>query len=167
MAFSRMALTVSAVITERRIATTTANHPEPKEGTPAANECDTNADTCCLGENFVILEYTRRTADVYSYDKDSQPKKNIPIVSGATAWRDEKTEEVYILVFNESLYYGTRLDHSLINPNQVRAYGIDFWDNPFDKERGLAINMRESTSIALKTRGTKIILIPGRLLDTN
>ena len=83
----------------------------------------------------MILEYTRRTADVYSYDKDVQPKKDIPIVSGATAWRD-KTNEVYILVFNESLYYGTQLDHSLINPNQVRAFGIDFWDNPFDKERG-------------------------------
>ena len=115
-------MTVSAVTTTRRIATTTAGHPEPEAGTSAANECDTNADTCCLGANFVILEYTRRTADVYSYDKQSQPKKNIPIVSGATAWRDEKTEEVYILIFNESLYYGTRLDHSLINPNQVRAY---------------------------------------------
>ena len=54
------------------------------------------------------------------------------------------------------MYYGTRLDHSLINPNQVRAYGIDFWDNPFDKERGTSINTNDNISIALKTMGTKI-----------
>jgi PAS domain-containing protein len=59
------------------------------------------------------------------------------------------------LVINEGLYYGTKLDHSLLNPNQCRAYGIDFWDNPYDKERGLRIDADES-SIALKTKGTKI-----------
>ena len=108
-----------------------------------------------MGENFIILEYTQRTADVYTYDKDVDPNKDVPIVSGATAWRDA-SGQVYILVFNESLYYGKRLDHSLINPNQVRAYGIDFWDNPFDKERGLTINTNDDVAIPLRTRGTKI-----------
>ena len=85
-------LAISTVITEHMVATVMANHLKPKEETIAANKCDTNADTCCLGANFAILEYTRRTADVYSYDKDVQPKKDIPIVSGATAWRDKKTK---------------------------------------------------------------------------
>ena len=40
---------------------------------------------------------------------------------------------LFILVFNKALYYGTKLDHFLINPNQVRADGIPFWDNdPYD-----------------------------------
>lgn len=41
-----------------------------------------------------------------------------------------RQERTFILVFHESLYYGERLDHSLINPNQLRAYGISFWDKP-------------------------------------
>ena len=61
----------------------------------------------------------------------------------------------YLLVFNESLYYGTKLDHSLINPNQVRHYGIEFWDNPFNKDRGLKIELDEIL-IRMKSEGTKV-----------
>ena len=53
----------------RRIGSVQADHLEPKAVRAAENECDMNADTCCLGSNFTILEYTRRTADVYTYDK--------------------------------------------------------------------------------------------------
>lgn len=128
---------------------------EPAPGTKANNECDTNADTCCLGKNFIVLEYTQRVADVYAYDKAIKPIENIPIVSGATAWHDIRTKQTYILVINEALYYGEKLDHSLINPNQVRSYGIPFWDNPFDKERGLKIEL-DATDIQLRAEGTKI-----------
>ena len=57
----------------------------------AANGCDTNADTCCLGKNFVILEFTQRAADVYAFIKDIAPIVGVPIVSGATAWDDPVT----------------------------------------------------------------------------
>ena len=63
-----------------------------------ANECDTNADTCCLGKNFVILEFTQRAADVYTYIKDIAPIVGVPIVSGETAWDDPVTGQTYILV---------------------------------------------------------------------
>ena len=141
----------------RRIGSVQANHLEPKAGITAENECDTNADTCCLGRNFTILEYTRRTADVYAYDKSIKPIENVPIVSGATAWDDPTTGETYILVINEALYYGTKLDHSLINPNQIRAYGIGFWDNPYDKDKGLRIEMDEASMIQMRTKGTKVL----------
>jgi len=107
---------------------------EAPPGTMATNEADTNADTCCLGKNFLILSHTTRVADVYAYDKAIAPIENVPIVTGATAYDCPVTQATYILVFHESLYYGTKLDHSLINPNQVRHYGIPFWDNPFDEE---------------------------------
>ena len=67
------------------VANTNSHSEEPTAGTVAENECDTNADTCCLGKNFVILEYTQRTADVYAYMKDITPIVGVPIVSGATA----------------------------------------------------------------------------------
>ena len=146
---------IASIETVRKVSATEtifeSHQPEPR--TPAQNECDTNADTCCLGQNFVILEYTRRTADVYAYDKSIKPLENVPIVSGATAWDDPITKQTVILVINEALYYGTKLDHSLINPNQIRHYGIDFWDNPFDKERGLHIHADSTTNIELETKG--------------
>ena len=107
---------------------------QPPPYTEAVNENDTDADTCCLGKNFIIYKYTTRTADVYAYDKSYKPITNVPIVTGATAYDSPITGETYILLFNESLYYGTRMDHSLFNPNQIRKYGVPVWDNPFDKE---------------------------------
>ena len=57
----------------------------------AANKCYTNADTCCLGKNFVILEFIQRAADVYVYIKDIAPIVGVPIVSGATVWDNPVT----------------------------------------------------------------------------
>ena len=61
---------------------------EPSPYTSGVNECDTDADICCLGKNFIVYKYTRRTADVYAFDKSYAPSTNIPIVTGATAYDD-------------------------------------------------------------------------------
>ena len=150
------------MITVKRIISTVSNsnsHLEPEAGTIAANECDTNADICCLGKNFIVLEYTHRAADVYAYMKDIQPIVGVPIVSGATAWDDPATGETYILIINEGLYYGNKMDHSLINPNQIRAYGIPLWDNANDTTRNgeLSIELDEAICVKMKTQGTKIL----------
>ena len=100
-------------MTKRRVGAISAAQWEPNPGVQAANECDTNADTCCLGTNWVILEYTRRTADVYAYDKSIKPIEGVPIVSGATTWHDPRSGEAYIVIINEALYYGKKLDHSM------------------------------------------------------
>ena len=42
-----------------------------------------------------------------------------------------------------------KLDHSLINPNQIRAFGIPFWDNPYNKEKGLHIEVDDTVFIPL------------------
>lgn len=81
---------------------------------------------------------------------------NVPIVTGATAYDDPITGQTIILVFNESLYYGTKLDHSLINPNQIRSYGIDMWDNPYDQDHPMAMHVSDMIIIPLQTYGTKI-----------
>jgi len=71
---------------------------EAPPGTMATNEADTNADTCCLGKNFLILSHTTRVADVYAYDKAIAPIENVPIVTGATAYDCPVTQATYILV---------------------------------------------------------------------
>ena len=50
---------ISSVITTRRIGKMAVSHWQPEAGTYGNNECDTNADTCCFGKNFLILKYTR------------------------------------------------------------------------------------------------------------
>ena len=129
---------------------------EAPVGTNGQNESDSNADTCCLGCNFAVLNYTNRQADVYAFDSNYAPVNNIPIVSGATAWTNPTTKETVILVFHESLYFGIALGHSLINRNQVHHHGIDYWDNPYDPSHDLSIVADGDTSIPLQFHGTKL-----------
>jgi hypothetical protein len=99
---------------------------------------------------------TQRTADVYPYNSSYEPLLNVPIVTGATAWTCPSTRTTYILLFNEALYYGNKLDHTLLNPNQVRHNGIDFWDNPYDKDKELSIQVDRGPTIPLEYVGTKL-----------
>ena len=101
---------------------------------------------------FIVLEMTNRTAEVYPYDSSYDPIENVPIVSGATAYDDKTNGSTYILVF----FYGKKLEHSLINPNQVRDHGLEFWDDPFDKRQELAIIIDDDLRIPLSYNGTRL-----------
>ena len=76
--------------------------------------------------NIIVLEATAREADVFGYNQKVTPRR-IPIISGATALKDQRTGDtyilmkwdMYILIFHESLYYGTELNHLLINCNNL------------------------------------------------
>ena len=105
---------------------------EPAPHTEVRNETDNNADTCCVGKNFIFLSHTTRTADVYPSGDSYQPLRNVPIVTACTAWDDPETGQTYLLVINECLYSGTKLDHTLINPNQLRHFEVGYSDNPFE-----------------------------------
>ena len=61
----------------------------------------------------------------------------------------------YILIINEALYYGNKLDHSLINSNQIRANSINVHDNPFDI-KPISIDMGDGLIIPLIKSVTKI-----------
>ena len=93
-------------------------------------ELDSHADTTVGGSNCVLLCAGNETATVHSFSEESKPFKNVPIGTIATAWVDPKTAETFILVFPESLYFGKRLCHSLICPNQLRSYGVAVNDVP-------------------------------------
>ena len=64
----------------------------------------------------------------YTDANDAIP--NVPIVTGATAWTSPQPEETFILVFNEALWMGSVLNHSLLNSIQLRYYGTTVQDNP-------------------------------------
>jgi Reverse transcriptase (RNA-dependent DNA polymerase) len=95
-------------------------------------ELDSHADTIVLGRNAIVLQYTSRECDVSPYSDSYEPIRNVPIVKGATAITSAITGETLILVFNEAIWMGDHLDHSLLNPNQMRHNGIVVQDNPYD-----------------------------------
>ena len=61
-----------------------------------------------------------------------------------------------ILIVNEALWYGDRLDHSLLNPNQLRHYGCVVHDNPYDFHNPLSIVYGSNILVELDTQGTLI-----------
>ena len=84
-----------------------------------------------FGKNLILLSYTGREFDVAPYTETHDAIKNIIIVSTATAWTSLEYTETYILVFDEGLWMQGEMDHSLINPNQMRHNGATVQDNPF------------------------------------
>ena len=74
---------------------------------------------------------------------------NVLLVSGATTVVNSITEKSFIMVINEALYYGKKLDHSLINQNQLICYEMMVWDNPFGLYRDLCIKRGDGNTIDL------------------
>ena len=110
-----------------------------------------NAYICCLGDNFTVLKMTSRTSNVYPYNPSYKPLYNVTIESGTTTVTDNITVNSFIVIINKALYYGKKVDHSLINPNQFICYVTMVWDHPFDPKRGICLE---------KCEGGKIDLIP-------
>ena len=93
-------------------------------------ELDSHADSIVAGSNCIILNYTGKECDVSPYRDDYNAITNVPIVTAATAWQSPHTGQCYILVFNEAIWMGDHMDHSLINPNQLRHHGVRVQDDP-------------------------------------
>ena len=119
-------------------------------------ELDSHADTIVLGSNCVVLHHTGKVCEVSPYSDNYEAIKNVPVVCGATLWTDTVDNQEYILVFNESLWMGDSLTHSLINPNQLHAFGTDVQDYPFSNERLSIQPAFHDISIPLQTLGTII-----------
>jgi hypothetical protein len=87
-------------------------------------ELDSHADTCGLNNVARILEFHGQVVEVSGFSNAMHPLQDIPIVKGAVAYDDHETGEVIVLVFNQALYFGDKLSHILLNPNQMRTSNI-------------------------------------------
>ena len=101
-----------------------------KKTTYGKCELDSHADSIVAGKNCIILSYTGKECDVSPYRDDYESIKNVPIVTAATAWQSPITGQTYILVLNEAIWMGETMDHTLLNPNQLRHYGTRVQDDP-------------------------------------
>jgi hypothetical protein len=96
-------------------------------GTEGRAKLDTRADTSCCGKNFWLDELTGQTCNVSPFSSSYDPMLDVQVATCLTAYTDEFAR-TWILVFNEVLWFGTSMDHSLINPNQIRMTGISVSD---------------------------------------
>ena len=126
---------------------------DPVEGNV---EMDSHADTCVLGRNFVILHSTGRVCDVFPYTDTYDGITGVPIVTGATAWTCPNTGETFILVIPEALWMPENMSHSLVNPNQLRAFGSLIQDNPFDGPLSLT-DPEDDVRVPMYLDGTNIV----------
>ena len=121
-------------------------------------ELDTHADTFVAGRNCMLMRFTERVCDVMPYSDDYEPKKGIPIVQAATGYTDANGQRS-ILVFNEALWI-PELENSLMNPNQLRHYGVHVQDNPYHQDP-MTIHKdddEEGFVACLKSSGTNIYI---------
>ena len=108
------------------------------EGTISTNEMDSHADTCVAGKNWGVLSYTDVVCEVTPFTDEYESIKEVPIVTACTVWTDQNTGKEYLLVGEQFLWFGTSLDHSLLNPNQIRANYLKVQDNPFEADSGIS-----------------------------
>ena len=73
---------------------------------------------------------------------------NVHICTGVTDLTLD-SGEVVILEFGQGLWFGNRMEKSLINPNQCREFGIQICDNPTDPHRNLVIEASEELFIPM------------------
>ena len=111
---------------------------------------DTHADTCCAGSNWTPLHFTGEIFEVSPFLNIYAPVQEIPVARCCTVWTDDEGKE-YLLVGDEMLWFGTALENSLINPNQIRACGLSINNYPFNAN-GFVIDTEE-LFISLDTTG--------------
>ena len=121
-------------------------------------ELDSHADTFVAGRNCTLLHYTERVCDVMPYSDEYEAKSNVPIAQVATGYTSSNGQR-YILVFNEALWM-PQMENSLMNPNQLRHYGVVVQDNPYEESPMLirSDNTDEEFVACLQSEGTTIFL---------
>jgi hypothetical protein len=105
------------------------------------SELDSHVDMCVAGANTRVTDYTDTKVSVSPFSDSYEAIKDVPIATMATAWDDPATCDVTVLYIHEVLYFGDRMSHTLLWPNQLRANGREVQDMPkqFDAESPHAI----------------------------
>ena len=145
------------ILSKRNVSANDTQHPmlgrRYPTGVVSTCEIDNHADTTCCGPNFVPLSETEYYCSVRPFADSYEAMSDIPVCSCATAITTSDGVTM-ILVFHQSLFFGDKLTHSLINPNQVRHFlGNVLHDHPFDPDKPAAIYHKQVT-IPLFMKGT-------------
>lgn len=132
----------------------TNNITSEKDKFYGRSELDSHADTIVAGRNCVVTKFTTKTCEVSPYSDAYESVKDVPVVQAATGYTSV-TGRNYIIIFNEALYMPS-LDHSLINPNQLRHFQTTVKDNPYEIGGMIIRSPDQDLTLCLKSAGTTI-----------
>jgi hypothetical protein len=121
---------------------------------PLPTEIDNHADTTCAGRNCRIESYTPFECSVSPFLEEYQELQNVRICTALTAATIPHTGETIILRLGQCLDFHDKLHKTLLNPNQLRAFGVSICDDPTDEHRPLGIQLDENTHLPLYMRGS-------------
>jgi len=110
-----------------------------------------------FGTNCVVLAFTGRECDVSPYMDTYDSIKSVPIAKAGTAWTSPESGTAFILVFNEALWMGDKMDHTLVNPNQIRLFGITVQDNPVCESPLYIMTEDGDFVLPLQMKGTNVM----------
>jgi hypothetical protein len=119
--------TISSYLEERVVNSRVAaihQNEEPR------SELDSHADTCCVGDNALVLDYHNRTVSVSPSINSLGTENKVPIVTAAIAYDDPILGQTFILIIHQALYFGDKLVHNLINPFQCRLNEVKINECP-------------------------------------
>ena len=134
---------------------------------PLPCEIDNHADTTCFGKNFRVTSFTSEVCSVSPFLSEYDSLTDVPICTAVTAV-DLESGETIILEFGQGLWFGDRMDHSLINPNQCRSFGIPLCDDPTDQHRTLGLELSDDYVVPFNMRGTTCYFLSrSPLVDRN
>ena len=94
-------------------------------------ELDFHTDMIVCGSNCIVMHFMDKKFDVAPYTYAYKTIKAVLIVQAAIAYDNPETGRTTILILYEAIWMGETMDHTLVNPNQLRAYGMTVQDNPF------------------------------------
>ena len=94
------------------------------------SELDSHADTCCAGPNIQVVSLEDYTVCVKTFSDEYEAMPDIKVGTAETVYTHPSTGEAYILVINQALIFGSKLQNSLLTPNQMRANGVTVCDVP-------------------------------------
>ena len=120
---------------------------------PLPCEIDNHADSTCFGKNFRVISFTSEVCSVSPFLSEYDSVTDVPICTAATAV-DLESGETIILEFGQGLWFGERMEHSLINPNQCRSFGIRVCDDPTDENWKLGMELSDDYVVPFTMRGT-------------
>ena len=96
-------------------------------------ELDSHADTTVCGSNCIVMHFTGKEYYVAPYTDAYDTINTVPIVQEATSYGNPETGDTMILIINKAIWMVETMDHTLVNSNQLRAYGITVQDNTFEE----------------------------------
>ena len=133
-----------------------------REGADNSNRCelDSHADTTVAGRNCRLFSETGKTVFVSPFSESYDPIPGIPIGSAAMRWTNPENGEPLLLVFNEALFFGQKMQNTLLCPNQLRSNGVVVNGTPrqFDAASPHSISVRDPSD------EEKTITIPLKLV---